>query len=154
VRCYWKPRYRKSVLKSAWHPSTTSGVDRCRSPHQARAVVVARWRTPSFRKPGNWISESTFSKPLEWAAGSGCLATEVTWPNSFRLLSMRTYEVPGVCRAVKSRTRVELLSRTMNASAHLRNDKPSLMRWLSRRTTTCKHNLEGHLEQMLHQHKH
>jgi hypothetical protein len=32
----------------------------------------------SFRKAGDCISQSKSSKPLDWAAGSGCLATKVT----------------------------------------------------------------------------
>jgi hypothetical protein len=38
--------------------------------NQARSVSAARWR--------NCISQSTFSKPLNWTAESGCLATDVT----------------------------------------------------------------------------
>jgi hypothetical protein len=77
------------------------------------------WRTPSFFRQVT-ISQSSFSEPLDRAAGSGCLATKATWPNSFVLLSLGTYEVSGVC------TGAELLNRIMDASAHIRNDEPSL----------------------------
>jgi hypothetical protein len=50
-------------------------------------VAAIRRRTASFWMAGNCISQSTFTKPMDWAAVSGCLATEVTWPNSSQLIS-------------------------------------------------------------------
>jgi hypothetical protein len=39
---------------------------------------------------------------IGWTGRQGlCLATEVTRPNAFRLLSLGMYEVPGVCNKVK-----------------------------------------------------
>jgi endonuclease/exonuclease/phosphatase (EEP) superfamily protein YafD len=64
-------------------------------------MATARWHTPSFQHAGNFISQSIFSKQLDWVAVSGCLATEVTRPYSFGLLFLGTYEVPAVCSEVK-----------------------------------------------------
>jgi hypothetical protein len=50
---------------------------------------------------GQAIAMVNFSKLLDWVVGSKCLVTKVTWPISFTLLSLGTYEIPGVCSEVE-----------------------------------------------------
>jgi hypothetical protein len=60
-------------LQSTYTEVSPALLRRRSPPHQTRDVAVARWRTPSPRYSGNYISE-----PLDWAAELCSLATEVT----------------------------------------------------------------------------
>jgi hypothetical protein len=53
--------------------------------------------------------------------------------------------------AVKSRTVAELLNHTLDASMHIRNDKPSLNRFvtsLSQRATICTDKQRGYFQEI------
>jgi len=74
------------------------------------------------------------------------LFTEVT-----RLLSLGSHEVPNVHSEVEHW--VELLNHIMDASMHIRKDKPPLT-WSAtsflQRAMMCTANQGGHFEQLLH----
>jgi hypothetical protein len=48
-----------------------------------------------------WLSQSTFSRPLDRPRGPSCLTRRVTGPCTCGLRSVRSYEVSGVCWDVK-----------------------------------------------------
>jgi hypothetical protein len=56
-------------FKSGWHASATSVPWRCSDSHRVRTIVTERWLTPSWRLRRNCISQSIFSKPLNWTVG-------------------------------------------------------------------------------------
>jgi len=64
-----------------------------------RVVAAGRWHTPYFSGQVTAFLNQHFQN-LYWAVGSSCLATRVTWSNSFGL-SLGTYDFPCICIEVK-----------------------------------------------------
>jgi len=105
LRCYCKPNYRtvctwRALDIRALHPFPGRLIANdvtFSSSYQTMAAAAARRLT---RHLGRHVSIK-FSKPLDWAAGTHCLATEITWLYSVRLTSLGTYEVTRVYSEVE-----------------------------------------------------
>jgi len=106
---------------------------------------------PLISEAGDCLSQSTFQ--------IGCIRLQipVAWPPRSPYLTPLDYCLWGRMKSavyiVRWSTRAELLNHIMDASAHIRNDKPSLMRSStapSRRVTMYVDSQGDHFEQLLH----
>jgi len=105
VRCYWKPSVTGPLTFESYFRFLEDELPVLLDVplHIRRELYLQQDDAPrpQFWQAHNCISSIEIFKTVRWIGGSSFLATEVTCPNSFGVLSLGKYEVSGVSYEVE-----------------------------------------------------